>query len=53
MQLFTRDPINYEMAYKQMGKLALAFEALVDGITINTMINESISTNGKANHDQR
>jgi len=53
MQLFSRDPINYEMAYKQMGKLALAFEALVDGITINTMINESNSTNGKANYDQR
>ncbi|MFJ2366708.1 DUF4225 domain-containing protein [Pseudomonas sp. NPDC087697] len=41
MQLFNRDPINYEMAYKQMGRLALAFEALVDAITIKTMINES------------
>lgn len=41
MQLFNHDPINYEMAYKQMGRLALAFEALVDAITIKTMINES------------
>ena len=40
-QLFNHDPINYEMAYKQMGRLALAFEALVDAITINTMTNES------------
>ncbi|KAA0973669.1 DUF4225 domain-containing protein [Pseudomonas sp. ANT_J28] len=44
MQLFNRDPINYEMAYKQMGRLALAFEALVDAITIKTMINESNET---------
>lgn len=43
-QLFNHDPINYEMAYKQMGRLALAFEALVDAITINTMINESNGT---------
>ncbi|WP_454876193.1 DUF4225 domain-containing protein [Pseudomonas farris] len=40
-QLFNHDPINYEIAYKQMGRLALAFETLVDAITINTMINES------------
>jgi hypothetical protein len=43
-QLFNHDPINYEMAYKQMGRLALAFEALVDAITIKTMINESNET---------
>lgn len=41
MQLFNHDSINYEMTYKQMGRLALAFEALVDAITINTMTNES------------
>lgn len=39
-ELFRRDPINYERAYKQTGKLALAFEALVDFITINTIFSE-------------
>jgi hypothetical protein len=38
VELFRRDPINYEMAYRQAGKLALSFEALVDFITLNTMI---------------
>lgn len=33
-ELFRRDPINYERAYQQTGKLALAFEALVDFLTI-------------------
>lgn len=39
-ELFIRDPINYERAYKQTGKLALAFEALVDFLTINTTRSE-------------
>lgn len=48
MQLFNHDPINYEIAYKQMGRLALAFEALVDAMTIKTMINESnVTTENK------
>lgn len=40
VELFRRDPINYERAYQQMGKLALAFEALIDFLTINTIITE-------------
>ncbi|WP_236721973.1 DUF4225 domain-containing protein [Pseudomonas frederiksbergensis] len=40
VELFRRDPVNYEMAYRQMGKLALSFEALVDFFTINTMLSE-------------
>jgi hypothetical protein len=38
VELFRRDPINYERAYQQMGKLALAFEALVDSLTINIIL---------------
>lgn len=53
MQLFSHDPINYEMAYKQMGKLALAFEALADAITIKNMISETNTTNEKTNPHQR
>lgn len=53
MQLFSRDPINYEMAYKQMGKLALAFEALAEVITIKNMISETNTTNEKTNTDLR
>ncbi|MEG1041561.1 MAG: DUF4225 domain-containing protein [Pseudomonas sp.] len=40
VQLFRRDPINYEPAYQQAGKLALFFEVLVDSITINSMVSE-------------
>jgi len=40
VQLFRRDPLNYESAYQQTGKLALFFEALVDSITINSMASE-------------
>jgi hypothetical protein len=43
VQLFNRDPINYERAYKQMGTLALAFEILADAVTIKTM-NEAMNT---------
>jgi hypothetical protein len=42
VQLFNRDPINYERGYKQMGALALALEALADSITLTTIIKESI-----------
>lgn len=52
IQLFNRDPINYEMAYKQMGRLTLAFEALVDAITIKTMINESNATIEKSKYER-
>jgi hypothetical protein len=40
VQLFRRDPLNYESAYQQSGKLALFFEALVDSITINSMVSK-------------
>lgn len=40
VQLFRRDPLNYESAYQQAGKLALFFEAVVDSITINSMASE-------------
>lgn len=38
VQLFRRDPINYESAYQQSGRLALLFEALVNSITISSMV---------------
>lgn len=41
LELFRRDPINYERAYRQMGRLALAFEALVDTITIKNLAKET------------
>lgn len=44
VQLFRRDPINYEFAYQQTGKLALFFEVLVNSITINSMTQEEKST---------
>ncbi|MNP11176.1 hypothetical protein D3C76_1033500 [compost metagenome] len=40
VQLFRRDPLNYESVYQQSGKLALFFEALVDSITINSMVSK-------------
>ncbi|MFQ6575370.1 DUF4225 domain-containing protein [Pseudomonas sp. UM16] len=40
VQLFRRDPLNYEPAYQQAGKLALFFEVLVDSITISSMVLE-------------
>ena len=42
-QLFRQDPINYENAYKQAGRLSLLLEGSVDAITINSMINEEKS----------
>ena len=45
VELFRRDPINYERAYRQTGKLALAFEALVDFLTINIILSEDKSSN--------
>jgi len=36
-ELFRHDPINYERAFRQTGKLALALEALVDVLTVNTI----------------
>ena len=41
LELFREDPINYERAYRQMGKLALAFEALIDTITIKNIAEET------------
>jgi hypothetical protein len=38
VELFRRDPINYEMAYRQTGKLALSLEVLVDLLTIDAMV---------------
>lgn len=40
IQLFRQDPLNYEPAYQQAGKLALLLEALADSITINSIISE-------------
>lgn len=40
VELFRRDPINYEVAYRQMGKLALYFEVLVDVMTIKSISSE-------------
>ncbi|TWD52810.1 uncharacterized protein DUF4225 [Pseudomonas sp. SJZ131] len=45
VQLFGRDPLNYQMAYKQLGKPALAFEAIIDGITTTSIINEINTAN--------
>ncbi|UZE09647.1 DUF4225 domain-containing protein [Pseudomonas sp. B21-053] len=53
VQLFERDPINYERAYKQMGGLALAFETLIDAITIKTMNEEIKSNKGKDQHQEQ
>ena len=33
--------MNYEQAFRQTGKLALAFEALVDFLTMDAMLKES------------
>lgn len=41
LELFRKDPVNYERAYRQMGKLALAFEALIDTITIKNIAEET------------
>jgi hypothetical protein len=43
VQLFRHDPINYERAYIQTGKVALFFEALVDYITLNSMLSKEKS----------
>lgn len=43
VQLFRHDPINYERAYIQAGKVALFFEALVDYITLNSMLSKEKS----------
>ncbi|MFP3516129.1 DUF4225 domain-containing protein [Pseudomonas sp. SIMBA_077] len=40
IQLFRYDPLNYERAYKQAGKKALFFEAVVDATTIYSMSEE-------------
>jgi hypothetical protein len=44
VELFRHDPINYERAYRQAGKLALAFEALVDALTINVIFSKEESS---------
>lgn len=40
VEFFARDPLNYERAYKQMSKPTLAFEALIDALTISTTTDE-------------
>ncbi|WP_150716543.1 DUF4225 domain-containing protein [Pseudomonas fluorescens] len=40
VELFRRDPINYERAYHQMGRLALSFEVMVDAFTIDSILSE-------------
>lgn len=39
-ELFRYDPVNYEQAFRQTGKLSLAFEALVDFLTVDAMLKE-------------
>lgn len=41
IQLFRRDPINFEHAYKQSGKLALIFEGVANFVTILSMTPEN------------
>lgn len=48
-ELFIRDPLNYEHAYNQMGKLALAFEALINSLTIKSMTDEDNTNTPKTN----
>lgn len=40
-ELFRRDPINYERAYQQSGKLALTLEAFVDFFTVSAIAQEN------------
>ncbi|SEE53099.1 DUF4225 domain-containing protein [Pseudomonas migulae] len=40
-EFFSRDPLNYERAYKQMSRISLAFEVLIDAITIKFMTDEN------------
>ena len=39
-ELFRYDPITRERAYRQMGKLALVLEAMVDFFTLNTLLQD-------------
>ncbi|MFJ2319292.1 DUF4225 domain-containing protein [Pseudomonas sp. NPDC087817] len=48
-ELFIRDPINYEHVYHQMGKAALAFEALVNSFTIKSMTDKDDTNNPTSN----
>ncbi|QAX84596.1 hypothetical protein C2E19_12295 [Pseudomonas sp. DTU12.3] len=48
-ELFIRDPMNYEHAYNQMGKLALAFEALTSSLTIKSMTDKDNKTTPTTN----
>ncbi|UVK86479.1 DUF4225 domain-containing protein [Pseudomonas sp. B21-051] len=50
VELFIRDPMNYERAYKRMGKISLAFETLIDGITIRNLDNEVAQQTNNKNH---
>ncbi|MFJ2284487.1 DUF4225 domain-containing protein [Pseudomonas sp. NPDC087803] len=50
VELFIRDPMNYERAYKRMGKISLAFETLIDGITIRNLDNEVTQQTNNKNH---
>ncbi|WP_421140002.1 DUF4225 domain-containing protein [Pseudomonas sp. NFX15] len=45
-ELFRHDPVNYEMAYQQSGKLALTFEAMVDFFTLDAMAEKGVSLRG-------
>ena len=46
-ELFRHDPVNYEVAYQQSGKLALAFESLVDFFTLNSIVEKGVSPRGE------
>lgn len=45
LQLFRRDPINYDHSYKLMGKMALSFESIVNFVTIKSMMTEEKQNN--------
>ena len=45
VELCRHDHINYERAYRQMGRLALTFEALTDGMTILSIGEEKLRQN--------
>jgi len=50
VQLFNRDPINYERAHKRMGTLTLAFEALTDSFTLNSIRESDLEQESQNQH---
>ncbi len=40
-ELFRRDPVNYQAAFRQTGKVALALEAIIDFFTLQAVLKEN------------